>query len=86
MRFAYVFKGKTGRGALIERNASVLGGKPVIAGTRISVEFILELIASGMTPREIAQEYKLPLPSVQAALRYAVSDFKREETVVFAPA
>ena len=32
---------------LIEANAQILGGKPCIKGTRIRVEFILELIASG---------------------------------------
>ncbi len=34
-----------------------LGGKPRVAGTRISVEFLLETLASGMTIPEIVQEY-----------------------------
>jgi len=38
-------------------NSKVLRGKPVIKGTRISVEFILELLSSGMTVKEILQEY-----------------------------
>jgi uncharacterized protein (DUF433 family) len=32
---------------------SVLGGKPVVKGTRISVEFLLELFASGATRAEV---------------------------------
>jgi len=38
-------------------NSKVLRGRPVIKGTRISVEFILELLSSGMTVKEILQEY-----------------------------
>ena len=34
-----------------------LGGKPRIAGTRISIEFLLETLASGMTIPEIVSEY-----------------------------
>jgi len=35
----------------------ILGGKPIIKGTRISVEFILELLSSGMNIDEILKEY-----------------------------
>lgn len=41
----------------ITYNPKTFGGKPIIKGTRISVEFILELLASGMTPEEIVKEY-----------------------------
>ncbi len=34
-----------------------LGGKPRVAGTRISIEFRLECLAAGMTIREIVEEY-----------------------------
>lgn len=34
-----------------------LGGKPRVAGTRISIEFLLETLATGMTIAEIVQEY-----------------------------
>lgn len=33
----------------IAMNPEILGGKPIIKGTRISIEFILELLASGMS-------------------------------------
>ncbi|MDZ4848967.1 MAG: DUF433 domain-containing protein [Pirellulaceae bacterium] len=60
---------------LIERitsNPSVLGGKPVIRGTRLSVEFILNLLASGVTNREIHSEYgDLRDEDIQACLLFA---------------
>ncbi|MHC1567066.1 MAG: DUF433 domain-containing protein, partial [Candidatus Syntropharchaeia archaeon] len=37
----------------IEINPEVSGGKPVIKGTRITVEFILELLANGWSYEEI---------------------------------
>lgn len=49
----------------------ILGGKPVIRGTRISVVFILECLA-GMTKEEILADYPvLTEEDVQAALLYA---------------
>ena len=41
----------------IAMNPKILRGKPVIKGTRISVEFILELLASGMSVENIVKEY-----------------------------
>ena len=38
----------------IESSPEILGGKPCVKGTRISVEIILEWIASGATVEEIA--------------------------------
>lgn len=35
----------------------ILNGKPIIKGTRISVEFILELLSSGMKIEDIVKEY-----------------------------
>ncbi len=50
----------------------VLFGKPVIAGTRISVELILDRFAAGMTEKEILQDYPhLAAKQVQAAVAYA---------------
>jgi uncharacterized protein (DUF433 family) len=41
----------------ITTSPGVLGGKPVIRGTRLSVEYILELLQSGETPAAICEEY-----------------------------
>ena len=44
----------------IERNADVMMGKPVLAGTRITVEFVLERLGQGATPEELAPELRRP--------------------------
>lgn len=66
----------------IIRNPEILGGKPIIKGTRISVEFVLELLASGMPVDEILREYShLTKKDILAALDYAAKTIKREEVV-----
>jgi uncharacterized protein (DUF433 family) len=61
----------------------VLGGKPVIRGTRISVEFILSLLASGMDSDEILAEYRhLTREDILAALHYAENLVKHEEVLL----
>ncbi len=50
----------------------ILDGKPVIAGTRISVEFIVDLLASGWSHEQILANYPhLTEPDILACLRYA---------------
>jgi len=64
-------------------NPKIFCGKPIIKGTRISVEFILELLASGMTPEEIIEEYpQLTKKDILAALNYAAKMVKKEELVL----
>ena len=66
----------------ITYNQNIFGGKPIIKGTRISVEFVLELLASGMTLEEIVKEYpRLKKEDVLAAINYAAITIKREELV-----
>jgi uncharacterized protein (DUF433 family) len=56
----------------IVHDPAILGGKPCIKGTRISVEFILELIETGGTPETIAAKYPhLKREDVEQAIRYA---------------
>lgn len=63
-------------------NPNVLGGKPIIRGTRISVEFILELMSSGMSIDQILKEYKhLKREDILDALDYASKVIKREEVI-----
>ncbi len=58
----------------------ILAGKPVIKGTRISVEFILELLSSGMAVDEILKEYPhLKKADILAALEYATRTLRHEE-------
>lgn len=44
--------------ARITSRPGVLSGKPTVRGTRLSVEFILNLLAHGVTQAEILSEYK----------------------------
>jgi len=60
-----------------------MAGKPVIRGTRITVDLILKLLAAGMKPEEIAEDYKITIEDVRAALLYAAKILGREE-ILFA--
>lgn len=65
-------------------NPNILGGKPVIAGTRISVEFILELLHSGMSFDDILKEFPhLKRRDIEAALAFARYAVSREEVIHF---
>ncbi len=60
----------------------VMAGKPVIRGTRITVDVILQLLASGMKPEEIAEDYNISLEDIRAALLYAAKVLGREEVII----
>ncbi len=61
---------------LLERittDPAVMAGKPVVRGTRLTVEYILGLLAQGMSMEEILEEYEGLTPEdVQACLLFAV--------------
>jgi uncharacterized protein (DUF433 family) len=63
------------RNQLLERialNPKVMAGKPVIKGTRLTVEYILNLLAHGATISQILQEYEgLAEEDILACLLYA---------------
>lgn len=60
----------------------ILGGKPIIKGTRISVDLILELLSSGMSIDQIVKEYPhLKRGDILEALKYAAQTIKREEVI-----
>jgi uncharacterized protein (DUF433 family) len=62
----------------IEVNPKVLVGKPVIRGTRLAVEFLLELLAEGWTREQILDNYPQLTPEdIHAALHYAAEALKR---------
>lgn len=63
-------------------NPKILGGKPILKGTRMAVEFVLELLASGLTLEDVVQEYpQLTKADVRAVLAYAAAVVKREEVI-----
>ena len=69
---------------LITQNPDILGGKPIIAGTRMSVEVILESLAGGMSIEEMLREYPfLKKKHIQAAIDYAAKIVGKEESYIF---
>ncbi len=57
---------------LIVSNPAILMGKPVVAGTRITVELILEKLAAGETVEHLLEAHpRLTHKSIQAALEFA---------------
>ena len=51
---------------------AILGGKPCIRGTRLSVDFILELLASNATRAQIIERYpQLTEADIEQAIRFA---------------
>lgn len=60
-------------------DTNILGGKPIIKGSRISVEMILEFISSGASIDDIVKAYPhLSKDSVSQAVRYAAEYLKNE--------
>ncbi len=63
----------------IVSSTGVLGGKPCIRGIRISVEHILELLASGAGRDDILRAYpQVTAEGLMAALQYAARSLKNE--------
>ena len=64
---------------------SVLVGKPVIRGTRLAVEFIVELLANGWSERQILDNYPgVASEDVTACLHYAAETLKSERVFLTA--
>jgi uncharacterized protein (DUF433 family) len=56
----------------IRVDPKVLIGKPVIKGTRMAVEFVVDLLGRGWTTEQILREYDhLTAEDIQACLTYA---------------
>ncbi len=64
---------------LVVSDPKVMMGKPVIAGTRITVEFILEKLASGETTEQILEAHpRLTREAIQAALQFAAEALRAD--------
>lgn len=67
----------------IEINPKVMFGKPVIKGTRITVEQILRKLAGGMTVDDILADHPHLLPDdVYAAVTFAADYMAQEEMIL----
>jgi len=61
----------------ITLDPKILAGKPVIKGTRLAVEFVIDLLANGWTETEILKNYpRLSRKDILACLGYASSLMK----------
>lgn len=68
----------------IEVNPKILGGKPVIRGTRIPVYLILELLSAGYDFKRIMEAYPtLREEDIKAAIEYATEIVKNQEVVEY---
>jgi uncharacterized protein (DUF433 family) len=64
----------------------ILVGKPIIKGTRLAVEFIVDLLEQGWTESEILRNYPgITHDDITACLKYATSILKAEKIYPFEP-
>ncbi len=67
----------------IEIDPKVMLGKPVIRGTRITLELLLRKLAEGATEADLLDAYpRLTREDIQAAIGYAADTLAHEETVI----
>lgn len=65
---------------IIDEN--ICAGKPVVKGTRLSVDFVLDLLANGWSYDTIIENYpQLTLDTIRACLEYASQVIKDEKVV-----
>lgn len=68
---------------LIERNSKVMQGKPVIKGTRITVQLIMEMLAEGSSEADILKSFPhLRIDQIRAAIAYAAAALGADEIVL----
>jgi uncharacterized protein (DUF433 family) len=66
-------------GELIQSDPEIMMGKPVIAGTRITVELILEKLAAGETVEQLlAAHPRLTREAIRAALAFAAETLRAD--------
>ena len=67
----------------IEQKPTVMLGKPVIKGTRITVELILERLGNGATDQDILESFPHLRPEhIRAAQAFAAASLSSEETIL----
>ena len=67
----------------IEINPAIMQGKPVIRGTRITVELILRKVSEGADEAAVLEAYPhLTKADIQAAMAYAADTLAHEETLL----
>jgi uncharacterized protein (DUF433 family) len=70
----------------ISLNPDILTGKPIVKGTRLAVDFIIELLAQGWTEEDILRNYPgLTREDIRACLIYASNILKAERVYPLTP-
>ena len=70
----------------INIDPKVMLGKPVIRGTRITVELLLRKLAEGATEADLLDAYpRLTREDIPAAIGYAADTLAHEETIIVTP-
>lgn len=65
--------------SLVHSDPKVMMGKPVVAGTRITVELILEKLAAGETTEQLLEAHpRLTQKAILAALAFAAQALKAD--------
>ena len=66
----------------VEVNPKIMMGKPVIKGTRITVELVVRKISEGASDKELLNAYpRLKKEDIKAALKYAADTIAHEEVL-----
>ena len=67
----------------IEIDPKIMVGKPVVRGTRVTVELILRKLGAGMTPEEIIADHpRLTIEDIRAAQAFA-ADYLADEELIY---
>jgi uncharacterized protein (DUF433 family) len=67
----------------IEMNPEIMGGKPVIRGTRVPVELVLRKLGAGMTAEEILADHpRLAADDIRAAQAFT-ADYLADEELIY---
>ncbi|MBK6313119.1 MAG: DUF433 domain-containing protein [Blastocatellia bacterium] len=65
--------------AMIESNPQILGGKPVVAGTRISVEMLLDALGAGETIDDLVDQHpRLTKQDILDAIKFAAEALRAD--------
>lgn len=67
----------------VETNPEIMFGKPVIKGTRITVELVLRKLAMGMTAEQIIAEHPHLVPDDIRAAEAFAADYMADEEIAF---
>jgi uncharacterized protein (DUF433 family) len=66
----------------IEERKDVMTGKPAFKGTRLTVEFILKQLGTGMTQQELLDQYPTLKPEhIRAAMLYAADVVTMDQSI-----